>query len=114
MFTRPQPVDFTILKPQARQFFTEFFAHLLVNTQLSTPLLSSNPRDYPITRNRGPIEEVFIKATRIQALTIGLVYFLDETFHKNAEQVGESGFLLWAIKVATDALRTGADIVVGL
>lgn len=109
-----QPVDFTVLKPHSKQFFVELFTHLLINTQLSTPLLTSNPRDYPMTRNRGPIEEVFIKASRIQALTIGLVYFLGETFRKDNEQVEESEFLLWAAKVAAETLRTGADIITGL
>ncbi|KAJ3536451.1 hypothetical protein NM688_g6834 [Phlebia brevispora] len=108
-----KPVDFTVLKPQTHTFFLELFAHLLIDTQLSTPLLSSDPKSYPTTRNRGPLEEVFIKATRVQALALGLIYFLGEYFRKTKEDEG-TDFLNWAAKVAIDTLRTGVDVVAGL
>ncbi|GJE88610.1 MIF4G and MA3 domain-containing protein [Phanerochaete sordida] len=107
-----KPVDFTVLKPTTQRFLKELFIHLLVSTQLPTPLLTSDPNDFPTTRNRAPIEEVFIKATRIQALAYGLVYFLGEVFQHEAETDG-NGFLVWANKVAVDTLRTGVDIAAG-
>ncbi|PSS19945.1 hypothetical protein PHLCEN_2v3118 [Hermanssonia centrifuga] len=109
-----KPVDFTGLKPQARTFFKELFTHLLISTQLSTPLLSPNPEDHPKTRNRGALEEVFVKATRVQTLAFGLVYFLSEIFEHEAEEGGGSGFLRWATKIAVDTLRTGVDVAAGL
>ncbi len=109
-----QPVDFTGLKPQARTFFKELFTHLLISTQLSTPLLSPNPEDHPRTRNRGALEEVFVKATRVQTLAFGLVYFLSEIFEHEAEEEGGSSFLRWATKIAVDTLRTGVDVAAGL
>ena len=108
---QPQPVDFTALKPQTRQFFIELFTQLLVNTQLPTPLLSSDPSDFPSTRNRGPLEEVFIKATRLETLALGLVYFLGQTLGKEAEKDESSTFIKWAVKVALETLRTGIDLV---
>ncbi|KAI0342843.1 hypothetical protein BDW22DRAFT_1357370 [Trametopsis cervina] len=109
-----KPVDFTTLKPQTRQFFTELFTQLLVNTQLPTPLLSSDPKGFPNTRNRGSLEEVFIKATRIETLALGLVYFLRHMLGQEQEQDGGLGFVKWAVKVATETLRTGIDIVATL
>ncbi|KIP05858.1 hypothetical protein PHLGIDRAFT_107708 [Phlebiopsis gigantea 11061_1 CR5-6] len=109
-----KPVDFTVLKITTQRFFQELFTHLLISTQLSTPMLTSDPKDYPSTRNRGSIEEVFIKATRIQALGLGLVYFLGEIFGQVIDDEGGKGFLKWANKVARDTLRTGVDVVAGL
>ena len=109
-----QPVDFTVLKPPTQRFLKEFFTHVLVSTQLSTPLLSADPKDFPSTRNRGPIEEVFMKATRVQALAYGIVYFLGEAFRQEGDEDGGKGFLKWATKVAMDTLRTGVDVVAGL
>ncbi|KAH9903026.1 MIF4G-domain-containing protein [Cubamyces lactineus] len=101
-----KPVDFTVLKPQAQAFMREMFIHLLANTQLSTPLLSSErPEDLPKSRNKGPLEEVFLKGAKIQAVALGLVYFLQTTFK------GEEGFLKWASQVALDTLRTGMEVV---
>ncbi|OSD06573.1 MIF4G-domain-containing protein [Trametes coccinea BRFM310] len=101
-----KPVDFTVLKPQSRAFMRELFVHLLANTQLATPLLSSERReDLPTTRNKGPLEEVFLKGAKIQAVALGLVYFLQTAFK------GEEGFLKWASQVALDTLRTGMEVV---
>lgn len=103
-----------MLKAPTQRFFKELFTHLLISTQLPTPFLSSDPKDYPSTRNRAPIEEVYIKATRIQALAFGLVYFLGEIFLQEIDENGGKGFLKWANKVAVDTLRTGVDVVAGL
>ncbi|KAI0926110.1 hypothetical protein AcV5_008659 [Taiwanofungus camphoratus] len=107
-----KPVDFTILKPQSQIFLRELIIQLFVSAQLSTPILSSDPKDLPTSRNRGPLEEVFLKATRMQALTIGLVYFIGESF--KGDRGEDSGFLKWASQVAIDTLRTGMDVVAGL
>lgn len=109
-----KPLDFTVLKPRTHAFLMELFTQLLANTQLSTPLLTSDVNGYPTTRNRGAVEEVFIKATRIQTLALGLVYFLGENFQGRAIQDNESGFMQWAAKVAVGTLRTGAQVVAGL
>lgn len=109
-----QPIDFTVIKPPTQRFLKELFTYLLISTQLSTPLLTSDPKDFPTTRNRAPIEEVFIKATRIQAFAYGLVYFLGEVFQHEIEEEGGKGFLKWTNKVAVDTLRTGVDVVAGL
>lgn len=60
----------------------------------------------PPTRNKGPLEEIFVKATRIQALAMGLVYFLTEM-----KKASEEEFIQWASTVAIDTLRTGLDVV---
>lgn len=106
-----QPVDFTNLKPQTHQFFTDMFTHILVGSQLPTPLLSTDPKDFPSTRNRGPLEEVFIKASRIETLALGIAYFLSQTFGQGKERDDTSTFIKWASKVAIETLRTGIDVV---
>lgn len=85
--------------------------HICISSQLSTPLISSDPKDIPKTRNRGAIEEVFIKSTRIQALSLGLMYFLNEVVKPEVGELDDSRFLSWANKVALNTLRTGLDVV---
>ena len=97
-----------MLKPQTHKFFMELFTHLLLNTQLSTPLLGSDPKDYPTTRNQSPIEGVFVKASRLQTLSLGLTYYLSESFTGDAEQ-DEPSILAWAAKVAASTLK-GTDM----
>ena len=105
-------VDFTTLKPRTREFLKDLFTQTFVNSQMATPLVTSDLRNITFTRNRNAIEEIFIKASRVQALAIGLVYFLLETFKDNSEPKDEPfKFLRWAVSVAKDTLRTGVDLV---
>ncbi|KAH9935250.1 hypothetical protein B0H21DRAFT_780860 [Amylocystis lapponica] len=92
-----KPVDFTVLQPQTHTFLRELLTQLFASTQLSTPLL-----------DRGTLEEVFIKATRMHTLVVGLVYFIGEVCRE------DDGFVKWAGQVARDTLRTGVDAVAGL
>ena len=81
----------------------ELFVHVLANTQLATPLLSSE--ELPCTKNKAPQKEVFIKGSKIQSVTLELVYFLRESFK------GEEGTSKWASQVALQTLRTGMDVI---
>jgi len=67
----------------------------------------------PTTRNRGALEQVFIKATRIESLALGLLFFLQ----KNMSQPGDGDseqLVKWATGIAVDTLRTGMDVVTSL
>ena len=77
---------------------------------MSVPALGTS---IPTTRNRGRLEEVFIKATRIGALTLGLLYFLQKEMPQPTDGNGEQ-LVRWATGVAMDTLRTGMDIVPNL
>ena len=88
---------------QARNFMRELFVHVLANTQLGAPLLT--PDALPDTRNKGAVEEVFVKGAKIQTLALGLTYFLKEEFKS------EEGFLRWASQTALQTLRTGMDVI---
>jgi nucleolar MIF4G domain-containing protein 1 len=101
----PQPVDFTVLKPRTRDFLSHLFHQVFANSQVSTPILSGSG-ELTRTRNKLPLEEIFIKATRSQALTMGLVYFLTEMKKASGEE-----FIQWASTVAIDTLRTGVDVI---
>ncbi|KAJ7650126.1 hypothetical protein FB45DRAFT_887044 [Roridomyces roridus] len=92
------PVDFTDLKSQSRQFLKELL--------LPRPSLAAVPE----SRNRGAVEEIFIKASRIEALAMGLVYFMTEAFR----DADEMKLVKWASGVAKDTLRTGVDVVPSL
>ncbi|KAI0250232.1 hypothetical protein BJV78DRAFT_1275847 [Lactifluus subvellereus] len=98
-----KPVDFTVLKPRTREFLSHFFHQLFANSQVSTPALGN---DMPAARSKSSLEEIFIKATRIQVLAMGLVYFLTEMKRGSEEE-----FIQWASGVAIDTLRTGLDII---
>ncbi|KAF9485159.1 hypothetical protein BDN70DRAFT_848385 [Pholiota conissans] len=107
-----KPVDFTTLKPRTRDFLTEVFTHIFVNSQRSTPVVLMDVDNLILTRNRATIEEIFIKATRVQALAMGLVYFLSAMSKEaSATDADFSKFLRWAVSVAKDTLRTGVDAV---
>lgn len=106
-------MDFTRLKAQTRDFFKELFIQIFVNSQRSTPLANPNIQDLVFTRNRNAVEEVFSKVSRVEALAMGLVFFLSESFpEKHLKSDDEfSKFLKWAVGVAKDALRTGIDLI---
>jgi nucleolar MIF4G domain-containing protein 1 len=76
---------------------------------VSVPVLGTS---VPNTHNRGALEEVFIKATRIEALGLGLLYFLSKMSQPKGGN-GE-GLVKWATGVAVDTLRTGMDVVPNL
>ena len=103
-------VDFTMLKPRTKEFLKELFVQIFINSQRTTPLLISDMSKLTFTRNRNAVEEIFIKGSRVQALAMGLVYFLTETF-KDKSETELAKFLRWAIGVAKDTLRTGVDLI---
>jgi nucleolar MIF4G domain-containing protein 1 len=77
---------------------------------VSVPVLGTS---IPTTRNRGGLEEVFIKATRIGALALGLLYFLHKKMSQPTDGNSEQ-LVRWATEVAVDTLRTGMDIIPNL
>lgn len=105
-----KPVDFTILKPRTADFLNDLFTQLFIATQVSVPVLGTS---VPTTRNRGTLEEVFIKATRMEALALGLIYFLSKEMPRLKSEDGE-GSVKWATGVAVDTLRTGLDVIPNL
>lgn len=96
-------MDFTVLKPRTRDFLSYFFHQLFASSQISAPVLGA---DLPPTRSKGPIEEIFFKATRVEALAMGLAFFLTEM-----KKTSEEEFVQWASAVAIDTLRTGLDVI---
>ncbi|KAF7316744.1 MIF4G/MA4-domain-containing protein [Mycena chlorophos] len=102
-----KPVDFTALKAQSKGFLEELFTNIFIYSQTASPIITANTA--PTARNRGPIEEIFVKGTRIEALAMGLLYFLTETLGD-----AESELVRWASGIAKDTLRTGVDIVPSL
>lgn len=98
-----KPVDFTLLKLQSQKFLKELFIQVFVASQGSSPVLVDHANELG-SRNRGVIENIFMKATKIENLGQGLIYFLSHTFR-------EDGFLKWASLVAKETLRGGMDYV---
>lgn len=98
-----QPIDFTLLKPQSQKFLKELFMQIFVASQGSSPMLMDHVNELD-SRNRGAIENIFMKATKIENLGLGLVYFLSHAFY-------EDGFLKWASLVAKETLQSGMDFI---
>ncbi|KAG2128067.1 hypothetical protein BD769DRAFT_1457798 [Suillus cothurnatus] len=92
------PVDFTMLKSQTHNFLKELFIQLFVASQVSSPMLGNDSGDYSSS-----FEEIFLEASRIENLGLGLVFFMSNMFK------GENGFLTWASSVAKETLQTGME-----
>jgi nucleolar MIF4G domain-containing protein 1 len=75
---------------------------------MAIPIFGQNDSDPQRTRNRAVVEEIFIKATKIKTLAVGLVYFTSEAFQ--GELGDETSLLGWGIAIAKDILRTGTDM----
>jgi nucleolar MIF4G domain-containing protein 1 len=105
-------VDFTDLKPQSQEFLRELLVQIFISSQVVTPVFSNDPKLLPTTRNREAVEKIFIKATRIQTLAMGLVYFMSEAFRDISEEEENIAKLIkWANSVGNDTLQTGVDVV---
>ncbi|ESK94709.1 mif4g ma4 domain-containing protein [Moniliophthora roreri MCA 2997] len=112
-----KPVDFTQLQSQTRTFLRELFTNIFLCSQSSSPLINAKAQDVSTTRNRGTIEEIFIKATRMEALAMGLMFFLSEGLKMGSEDSVSDDvrkLVAWGIEVAKDTMRTGLDIVPSL
>ena len=111
-----KPVDFTVLKRRTREFLKELIIQVFLNSQRSMPLVTQDTKNDPFTRNRNAVEEIFIKASRIQTLAMGLVYFLSEAFQEvsNSDDDGYSKFMRWAVGTAKATLQTGIHVVTTL
>ncbi|KIK94383.1 hypothetical protein PAXRUDRAFT_828062 [Paxillus rubicundulus Ve08.2h10] len=97
-----KPVDFTLLKPQPRKFLKELLVQIFVASQASSPLLTNSSKEQS-SRDRGAVEEIFVKATKIENLGLGLIFFLSDAFK------GEEGLVKWASTVARETLQTGMN-----
>jgi nucleolar MIF4G domain-containing protein 1 len=99
-----QPVDFTILKPQTGEFLTELFTQLFISSQTLIPTLGPHSKELQtVEQNREAVHEIFIKVTRMETLTMGLIYFMSKTFHANTD----NEMVKWASEVALETLQTG-------
>ncbi|KAG1719114.1 hypothetical protein EDB19DRAFT_1837032 [Suillus lakei] len=67
-----EPVDFTVLKTQTRTFLKELLIKLFIASQVSSPMLTNDAGDYPSMRNRGSLEGIFLKASRIENLGLSV------------------------------------------
>ncbi|KAJ3570486.1 hypothetical protein NP233_g4365 [Leucocoprinus birnbaumii] len=106
-------VDFTILKSQTQQFLRELLLQTMISSQSATPLIDTT--QLPTTHNRAAIEEIFVKATRIENLVMGLVYFLANVFSRHSYDDDQiATFVKWASGLALDTLRAGVDVIPSL
>ncbi|KAF9267853.1 hypothetical protein L218DRAFT_955030 [Marasmius fiardii PR-910] len=106
-----KPIDFSQLKPQAQKFLEELFVHTFLSSQSSSPLIEAGNS---ATRNRGSVEEIFIKATKVQTLAMGLMFFFSKVYRVEAEDRFDEEtrkLVRWGVDVAKDTMQTGLDIV---
>jgi nucleolar MIF4G domain-containing protein 1 len=98
-----------MLKPHTRTFLRELFIQLFIYTQSPTPLVTHLP---PAPWDRKPLEEVFIKAVKVEALSMGLVYCISDLIMKGERK--EEKLIKWACNIATETLRMGVDVVLNI
>ncbi|KAJ3819076.1 hypothetical protein F5880DRAFT_1625766 [Lentinula raphanica] len=103
-----KPIDFTKLKPQTDLFLRRLFTYMFLSSQTKSPLLGTKAS---LSRNRASIEEIFIKATRLQALAMGLVIFLSRGIRLEDVDRDTVKLVEWGIEIGKETLRTGLDIV---
>lgn len=103
---RLQPVDFTVLKDQARDFLKEFLLQLFIDAQISTCPTAESTRSLVqkvAPRNGDSLEEIFRKASAHEGLRAGLRYFIRRVFEEDVEE-DTGGFIAWAVEISTEAL----------
>ncbi|TFK70346.1 MIF4G-domain-containing protein [Pluteus cervinus] len=110
-----KPLDFTVLKPTTRGFMHDLLLEVFINSQLSTPVLVITSIDFSaLTTDRRSLEEIFIKAAKLENLAMGLVYFMTESFRKVGGDDEFVKFVKRAQSIARDTLRTGLDVIPAL
>ncbi|PFH52934.1 hypothetical protein AMATHDRAFT_73766 [Amanita thiersii Skay4041] len=107
-----KPVDFTCLKSQGREFLRELLINVIISSQAASPVLDTKAEYVLTTRNRAAVEEIFIKATRVETLAMGLVYFMADGFQDaSLNNEGLWKLIKWGTSVAKDTLTTSLDVV---
>lgn len=107
----PQPVDFTIVKTRTQEFLRELLLQIFIDSQVVVPRLDVSPSEIFEARNKKTIEEIFIKATRIESLAMGLVYFMTGAFKNISGAEPFIQFVKWADDLSRNTLRTGIDVI---
>ena len=93
----------------------DLLLEVFINSQLLTPVLAITSIDFAaLTTDRQSLEEIFIKATKLENLAMGLVYFMTENFRKVDGADDFVKFVKWAQTIARDTLRTGLDVLPSL
>jgi len=99
-----KPIDFTLLKPQTRTFLQQLFIGLFLSSQSKSPLMGT---DVLSSRNRASIEDIFVKASRLQTLSMGLIFFLSKGLVLDDVDIGIVKLVEWGKVIGKDALQSG-------
>ena len=97
----------------------ELLLHVLLNSQRTVPLVHSNYTSLTLTRNLTNLQEIFIKAGKVETLGMGLVYFFSQLFFEVGEGEGLSleakgdfgDFVKWAVDAAKETLRRSVEML---
>lgn len=114
-----QPLDFSSLKPQTTVFLRLFLAQLIVSSQSASPILDCTTRSETeaatLSRDRGIVELIMVKAFKQPSVVQGLLRFLKTeaeeevvVSHANVDRVRD--LLDWGMKVAVTTLASGEDV----
>lgn len=114
-------VDFTSLQPAGTLFLQHLLMHVLLLTQVKSPMLTRKSRaalaQPPQPAQRDALERLFVKGTVGQpSLAQGLLVFLQMHLQRGDlvallgdEDDGVLGRLVWAVGVAHETLSVGAQ-----
>ncbi|KAL5525963.1 hypothetical protein ACEPAG_7301 [Sanghuangporus baumii] len=106
-------LDFVSLKAKTKSFLKQFFTHLFVNTQdpSSVPRLEDGmDADVLNRRDEKALVAVLLKATRLPALSLGILHFLSKTFPRMDSQSSTDAFVRWCCQISRDALQDAAEV----
>lgn len=101
-----------MLKSQTTFFLRQLLINLLLSSQSTSPLVGG---EVSSSRNRASIEDIFIKASKLQTVSMGLVFFFSKgLILDNANDIDDPNIIKlvkWGVEIAMDTLRGGLDIV---
>ncbi|KAL5485817.1 SGD1 [Sanghuangporus weigelae] len=106
-------LDFVSLKAKTKSFLKQFFMHLFANTQdpSSVPRLGNGmDADVLTRRDEKALAAVLLKATRLPALSLGILHFLSKTFPQMDSQSSTDAFVRWCCQISRDALQDAAEV----
>ncbi|KZT53500.1 ARM repeat-containing protein [Calocera cornea HHB12733] len=107
-----RPVTFTALQPRTVTFFQLFLAHMIIDSQLRTPVIDLNDKvQLPKKHNSEALEQTVIKAASNGGLSKGLIYFISKLAPPVQEYppaVAET--IEWGLDLMKDTLKTGMDL----
>lgn len=100
-------MDFTVLKRRTRTFIADILRHIFVASQHTIPYIGDVNSPLTQARNRKALEEVFMKAIRVENLAMGILYFMKDAFPSSGvgdDNGDDTDVIKWGCRIAKETL----------